>query len=320
MRSQESKMVEIEHTALMVRSSPCSLFNAAICASSASKVKSEPKVTAISTAMRLPRSIPASLLMPSTSARPILMPTRSRKSQTPTVQPARIRGTVSSIGTVNPTASPTPSAIRKRICARACLASQVQARCRGGAVLVFFPRGAIPFSALTACDKSRRLDQGDSAFAELRKRALCLGDQGTQPLLRGVNAEQGNERGLATAGVLGDGLAKRLGVAFRVEQVVGELEGLAEGRGVGDKRRSPRRIGSAQHRAGLTGEAEQGSGLERLHPRDPRLIQATAFGGEIERLAEHHALPAGSIGKEQDKLGANFRVRTVTRVAHDLES
>lgn len=77
-------MVEIEHTALMVRSSPCSLFNAAICASSASKVKSEPRVTAISTAMRLPRSIPASLLMPSTSARHIfsarhiLMPTSSR--------------------------------------------------------------------------------------------------------------------------------------------------------------------------------------------------------------------------------------------------
>src|SRR4029453_1463316 len=133
------------------------------------------------------------------------------------------------MGGGNPPASPTASAIRKRICTRACFASQVQACCCGGAVLVLFPRGAIPASALPACYKSRRLDQGDSALAEGRKGRFGLCDERAEPLLRRFNAEQGNESGLAAAGVLGDGLAERLGVALRIEEIVGELEGLAEG-------------------------------------------------------------------------------------------
>ena len=56
---------------------PCSLLMAMSWANSASMVTIEPKMTTRRTAMRLSRSIPASRLMPSISARAILMPTSS---------------------------------------------------------------------------------------------------------------------------------------------------------------------------------------------------------------------------------------------------
>src|SRR5262249_27664564 len=78
------------------------------------------------------------------------------------------------------------------------------------------------------CDKTRKLLQHCRALAEWRERRFSLGDQSAEPLLRSINAEQGNERGLAAPCVLGHSLAEGLGVALRIEQVVGELKGLAE--------------------------------------------------------------------------------------------
>src|SRR5262249_38030608 len=168
-------------------------------------------------------------------------------------------------------------------------------------------------------DETRKLLQHCRALAEWRKRRFSLGDQSAETSLCCVDAKQGNQRGLAAPCVLGDSLAEGLGVALRIEQVVGELEGLAEGRGISKKRRPFARGCPAEHRAGLAGKAKQGSGLERLHRCGLGLAETMPLGGKVECLAEHHALPAASPGEQQDKLRADGRVSAVTRVAHNLE-
>src|SRR6516165_5188273 len=153
------------------------------------------------------------------------------------------------------------------------------------------------------CDETRKLLQHCRALAEWRKRRFSLGDQSAETILCCVDAEQGNQRGLA----------------LRIEQVVGELEGLAEGRGVSKKRRPFARGCPAEHRPSLAGKAKQGSGLERLHRCGLGLAETLPLGGKVECLAEHHALPAASPGEQQDKLRADGRVSAVMRVAHNLE-
>ena len=106
---------------------------------------------------------------------------------------------------------------------------------------------------------------------------------------------------------------------MRIEQIVGELEGLAEGRGITHQRGTFGRLRAAEHGAGLAGEAEQSARFQRLHLRDFVRVEALPFGGEIERLAERHAVPATGSGQQQDKLGANGRIGVRLRIAQDLE-
>ena len=63
---------------------------------------------------------------------------------------------------------------------------------------------------------------------ERRQRGVGLGDQCGEPGVRAVDAERGDERRLAGGGILAGCLPSRAGVALDVEQVVGDLEGLAE--------------------------------------------------------------------------------------------
>ena len=53
--------------------------------------------------------------------------------------------------------------------------------------------------------------------------------QSPQSRAGGVGPEPGDERGFAAVCVFGHGFAERSRIALRVEQIVGELEGLAEG-------------------------------------------------------------------------------------------
>ena len=90
-------------------------------------------------------------------------------------------------------------------------------------------------------------------------------------------------------------LAERRGVAFDVEQIVGDLEGFAERAAVIVERLIFLLRGLAEDGAGDAAEAQQRAGLHLLQPRDvDRLAVAEpAFAGEVEHLAADHAADAG---------------------------
>ena len=176
-----------------------------------------------------------------------------------------------------------------------------------------------PRQLLAARGEPHRLEQGVSPAAKRRKGCFGFMQQLAEPRLGGLGAEQSEERRLALGLVLGHGLAERPGIALRIEQIVGELEGLAERGGIGNKRGTLRRFRAAEDGSRLAGEAEQGAGLERLHLGDVARAEVLARRTEIERLAERHALPAAGLGQQQDQLGANGRIGMALPIAQDLE-
>ncbi len=75
-------------------------------------------------------------------------------------------------------------------------------------------------------------------------------------------------------GVLAGAFAKRRGVAFRVENVVGDLKRRADRAPIGRERRARRRVSAGKPRPGLDAESEQRAGLHRLQLRDRRRPKA----------------------------------------------
>ena len=76
------------------------------------------------------------------------------------------------------------------------------------------------------------------------------------------------KRRLAGGGVLARRLAERGGVAFDVEQIVGDLEGLADGDAVALDAGHRSGVGLAEDRAGAAGKANERAGLHRLQRDD----------------------------------------------------
>ena len=87
---------------------------------------------------------------------------------------------------------------------------------------------AMARQSLALRDEARSARKLSALVAERRQRGVGLRDQVDQPVARAVDAEHGDQRRLAGGGVLAGGFAERGGVAFDVEQVVGDLERLAE--------------------------------------------------------------------------------------------
>jgi len=86
--------------------------------------------------------------------------------------------------------------------------------------------------------------------AERRQRFRRVLDQGGEALLRFGDAEHGDDRRLAGGGVLAGLLADGGGVALDVEDVVGDLERLADRGAVALERGEALAVGFAQNRAG----------------------------------------------------------------------
>ena len=80
------------------------------------------------------------------------------------------------------------------------------------------------YSSLAGGDEAGQFPQGLCPIGEGCKRGFGVLQQSTQPLPRVIGPKPGNERGLAAACVLGDGLAESRGIAFSVEQIVGRVE------------------------------------------------------------------------------------------------
>src|ERR1700730_17087414 len=154
-------------------------------------------------------------------------------------------------------------------------------------------------SVLAFGDEPRRGAQHVAFGAEDRQRGVGLGEQVAHALFGAVDPELGDEGGFAQGGVLPGLLAERCRVALDVEQIVGDLEGLAERMAVIVERLMLCRRGLPEDRAGDAAIAEQRAGLHLLQAGDvDRLTVAEpALAGEIEYLAADHA--ADSRGPRQ---------------------
>ena len=109
--------------------------------------------------------------------------------------------------------------------------------------------------------------------------------------------------------------ADKCRITFEVEQIVSDLEGLANGRSIPLKRSTLRSGRRSKHPAGLTGEPQQRAGLHRLEgaylilaePLWP-ITGKTALCGEIQHLPADHAAQAGGSCKCADEFDADSRV------------
>src|SRR5436305_4898687 len=90
----------------------------------------------------------------------------------------------------------------------------------------FLPAMAV--SILAFGDKTRRGTQHIAFAAEDRQGSVCFRDQVAKPGFCAIDPELGDESCFAEGGVGPGGLAERRGVAFDVEQIVGDLERFAE--------------------------------------------------------------------------------------------
>ena len=151
-------------------------------------------------------------------------------------------------------------------------------------------------------DVSGAVGKDSASLAEGREEGHCLGDLLVEERAGPVDAVDRDQRCLAPVGVLGDRLAGGGGLAGRVNEIVSELEGLADVFAEDGESYALVRGGSAEHCASLAGEADKRAGLHRLKPQDRRLVLRSAFGGDIEHLAAGHAAEPGCLSQSAGKL------------------
>ena len=142
--------------------------------------------------------------------------------------------------------------------------------------------------------------------------------------MRASNANCRDQCGLAGGGVLGGGFAERGAVAFDVEQVVGDLERLADRRAVTVDVGALSAAGLAQDRAGAAGETNERAGLHRLQGGDfgfgeRALAGKAAFRGEIEHLAAGHAAETRRARQFRHQCDAHARVGMHLGARHNIE-
>src|SRR6202051_3536003 len=106
-------------------------------------------------------------------------------------------------------------------------------------------------------NESRGGAQHLAFFAEGRERGIGARQKIAHALLGAVDPELGDEGGLAQGGVLAGLFAERRRVAFDVEQIVGDLEGLAERAAIIVERLILLWRGLSEDRAGNTAIAQQ---------------------------------------------------------------
>src|SRR5262249_62096944 len=107
---------------------------------------------------------------------------------------------------------------------------------------------------------------------------------------------------LACRRVLADLLADERRIAFDIEEIVGDLERLADGGAVAFERRALRGVGLPEDAAGMARELEQRPGLHRLKRGDLALGQPLRLlavqappRGKHEHPAAHPPAPNGGV-------------------------
>ena len=156
------------------------------------------------------------------------------------------------------------------------------------------------------------------------QRAIGLRHQIFEARARPIGPKRCNECGFACRGILAGSLAERLRVALHVEQIIRDLEGLADRGAIAIDVGARGGVGLSENCAGATGETDQRAGFHRLQRGDFVFTQATlrleaTFGGEIEHLPSRHAAETGcarQLGNERNSYGwIGMHVRS----CHDVE-
>ena len=136
-----------------------------------------------------------------------------------------------------------------------------------------------------------------------------------QPRLGAGAAEHADHRGLAGGGVLAGRFADQRRIAFEIEKIVGDLEGLADRRSIALERLALRRLGRGREcrRPRSRSAAARRSSSPAASARRSRRAAAAplheaAFGGEIEHLAAGHAADAGGARQRPHQLDAHARI------------
>ncbi len=150
---------------------------------------------------------------------------------------------------------------------------------------------------------------------------LGLGGQPVPAGLGRVEPEARHQRALVAPRILAGRLAERGGIAFGIENVVGDLERRSERLAVAVERGPLRGVGPAQDGAGLDPEQQQRAGLHGLQAFDLGGAEGRlgALRLEVEGLAAGHAADPGRTGKAQDQRGSDRRVRMGRLVGHYVE-
>ena len=132
-----------------------------------------------------------------------------------------------------------------------------------------------------------------------------------------VDAQQGDEIGLAAGGVLVGRLAQDVLVALNVQQVVDDLVGQADVVGEAGQGLTVNLAGPGDDQGNLEGIGEQGPGLEPLHPGHATEVVADAQ--QVDHLATGHA--AGAAGQRQagGQFAAHSGVVVGVLVQQDVE-
>src|SRR3569623_3137943 len=154
---------------------------------------------------------------------------------------------------------------------------------------------AMPSLVLPLGDEARRCPQNIALRAEWRKRCVRLLQKILQAALGAGDAKLGDEGGLAERCGLSGRFAECCCVTFDVEQIVGDLERLAERVAVSIECRVLFLGGLTEQRARDAAIFQKRAGLHLLELGDIRrfLVAEAAFACEIHDLATGHAADPG---------------------------
>src|SRR5438874_931180 len=119
-------------------------------------------------------------------------------------------------------------------------------------------------SAPAAGDEPRRLAKDRGPLVERRERRFGLGDELREPRTRRHHAVERYESRLALCGVLTGRLADGCSFALDIEEIVGDLEGLADRAAVEHEKATLVRGRAAEHGPHVDSSRKQRAGLHGL--------------------------------------------------------
>src|SRR5262249_59261460 len=130
--------------------------------------------------------------------------------------------------------------------------------------------------------------------AEARQRLIRLCDQFLQARTCPGGSKRAHQGRLAGSRILARSFAERFGVALDIEQVVGNLESLADRRAIAINTVKRSGISLAEDCAATAGKADQRTSFHRLQSCNFYLAQRAflleaAFRGEIKHLSAVHS-------------------------------
>src|SRR5262249_46764075 len=144
-------------------------------------------------------------------------------------------------------------------------------------------RATLLLSGRSLGDEASSGAQGIGLCTKRRQRGVGLRNQFLEARSRSVGSKRAHQCRLAGSGILAGGFTERLGVALDIEQIVGNLEGLANRHAIAINTVERCSVSLSENRPGAAGKADQRPGFHRLQGCDflfaqHALLLEAAFG------------------------------------------